>query len=531
MQAIRRRFSKITRGLNVINPFSRGTPKEEKSSSVQESKGDFIEKESLEKEFNDLKQAAQTNHDKFLRTATKLEHHKKRVQSENAEISKYANEKLMREILPFIDTLERVIEHGHSKQYQDPQALIEGIQLAIRDVKSLPKKHGLKSDRSGGAPSDIQSQGGQDQAGQSVPPSTQIRERISIMDGHGDHRSMAEGVTKEADNAIVTIGGAKGGVGKTILAANLAVALADQGKKVIMIDLDLGGSNLHLYMGQKGLDRSLNDFLSNRELNLSKAVLPTNVENLFLIGGNNSLLGAANLDFGQKLKLIRALHELEADIIVVDLGGDTSFNVLDFYLQADLGLVVSSTEPTSYLDAYNFIKVGLLRRLSRYNGPEYGNGQRLPHPVETLLREAVNWQGQRPFSTVVKLLDEIERLDPDSRARLEQILQDYRPYLIFNMVRKEKQYQLIYERIREIGQKMLGISIDTLGPIPEDEWVRKSVRALKPLLILDRQSSAARAIVETGHRLLQVLSEKRNILPIGSAIAGNLDGYETGLEI
>ena len=55
------------------------------------------------------------------------------------------------------------------------------------------------------------------------------------MDGHGDHRSMAEGVTKEADNAIVTIGGAKGGVGKTILAANLAMALADQGKKVIMI--------------------------------------------------------------------------------------------------------------------------------------------------------------------------------------------------------------------------------------------------------------------------------------------------------
>jgi flagellar biosynthesis protein FlhG len=469
--------------------------------------------EEVEKELKELKEIAQQNHERFLRTSTKLEDLKKRVETESTKLLKYGNEKLMREILPFIDSLERATEHGKSKEESDPRALIEGIQLAIRDVRSLSEKYGLKLEKSGRIPMDAESQGGRVQGGNDYSPLTQNERRTSIMDRHTVQRSMDEDVTEKAKSAMIAVGGAKGGVGKTILAANLAVVLANHGKKVIMVDLDFGGSNLHLYMGQRRLVCSLNDFLCNKEMSLSNIVMPTIVENLSLIGGNNSLLGSANLRFDQKLKLIRALRELEADIILIDLGGDTSFNVLDFYLQADLALVVSSTEPTSYLDAYNFIKLGLLRRLSRYNGPEYVNGYRLPHPVEALLHEAINWQGEKPFSTVVKLLEEIEQIDHQSREKLGQVLQDYRPYLVFNMVRQETQSQLIYNRIRETGEKMLGISINQLGPIPEDERVRTSVRTLKPLLVLDRDSSAAKAIAKTGRYLLQLLAQEYKAAP------------------
>jgi hypothetical protein len=76
------------------------------------------------------------------------------------------------------------------------------------------------------------------------------------------------------------------------------------------------------------------------------------------------------------------------------------------------------------------------------------------------------------------------------------------------MVRGEKKCQLIYERIRETGEKMLGISICQLDPIPEDEHVRKSVRTLTPLLKLDRSSAAAEAIDAVGRHLLQLIEQR-----------------------
>jgi flagellar biosynthesis protein FlhG len=257
--------------------------------------------------------------------------------------------------------------------------------------------------------------------------------------------------------------------------------------------------------------------------------MPTTVENLSLVGGNNSLLGAANLRFDQKLKLIKALRDLETDLVVIDLGGDISFNVLDFYLQAALQIVVSSTEPASYLDAYNFIKAGLLRRLTRYNGPEFRNSHhnQLPHPVVAFLREATDWQGDQPLSTTSKLLDEVEEIDPGSRVKLEQVIQDYRPYLIFNIVRRGKQWQLIHDRVRETGEKMLGISIRQLDPIPEDESVQKSVRTLKPLLNLHRESSAAWAIIRIGQHVLHDLEEIQKQTSLGSDQTGVLKNRQT----
>ena len=475
-----------------------------------ENQNDISIVQDLEKEFCQAKQMADDNYERFLRTSTELEDYKKRTENERVEFLRMDNENLIREVLPFIDNLEKTVEHCHSEQSDYPGSLIEGIQLAIKDVKKLSTKYDLKFENPVARSRNTESPEDQNGSGWESPQSAGSRERISAMEGCSENRSVAKGNS----NAIIAVGGAKGGVGKTILAANLALVLGDLGKRVIAIDLDLGGANLDLYMGRKRPAKSLNDFLCNRELKLSNVVMQTNLKNVSLIGGNNSLLGAANLEFTQKLKLIRAIRELEADIVVLDLGGDTAFNVLDFYLQADVAIVVSSPEPTSYLDAYSFIKVALLRRLSRYNGAEYGNGQRLPrlpYRVETLLKEAVDWRAEQPFTTVVELLDEIEQIDPDSRTRLEQVLLDYRPHLIFNMVRAEKKCQGIYDRIRGTGEKMLGISIGQLDPIPEDEHVRKSVRTLEPLFTLDRSSSAARAIDAVGRHLLQLIEQRTRV--------------------
>ena len=89
-----------------------------------------------------------------------------------------------------------------------------------------------------------------------------------------------------------------------------------------------------------------------------------------LIGGNSSQLGNANINFMRKLKLMKAIKNLDADFIIIDLGGDTSYNIIDFFLLADHGIVMTTCDPASYLDAYNFIKTALYRKLNRLFGPE-----------------------------------------------------------------------------------------------------------------------------------------------------------------
>jgi len=161
-----------------------------------------------------------------------------------------------------------------------------------------------------------------------------------------------DGLTdKNNGKKIIAVGGAKGGVGKSMLAANLSVGLALLGQKVVLADLDLGGADVHLYAGVKSLDRTWNDFLDKKVDALDDILTPTAFKGLSLIGGDSSKLGSANLPYSQKQKIMRHLKELKADFLVVDLGGDTTYNGLDFFLLADQKIVVSGTEPASVLDS------------------------------------------------------------------------------------------------------------------------------------------------------------------------------------
>ena len=126
---------------------------------------------------------------------------------------------------------------------------------------------------------------------------------------------------KKTSKKIIAVGGAKGGVGKSMLSANLAVGLALLGQKVVLADLDLGGADVHLYTGVKSLAKTWNDFLDKKVDAIEDILTPTAFKGLSLIGGDSSKLGSANLPYSQKLKIMRHLKELETDFLVVDLGG------------------------------------------------------------------------------------------------------------------------------------------------------------------------------------------------------------------
>ncbi len=187
---------------------------------------------------------------------------------------------------------------------------------------------------------------------------------------------------------IVAVGGAKGGIGKSVITANLGIYLASLGLKTVLVDLDLGGSNLHLYLGYRSiLQRSINDFLKKRVSSLDEVMIQS-PHGPLLIGGDSSELGSANIDFMKKMKLIKAINAIEADCVVLDLGGDTSYNILDFFLQADHGIVVTTRDSASYIGAYHFLKAAMYRKLNRLTGMESRSGEDKNSELERYIRES-----------------------------------------------------------------------------------------------------------------------------------------------
>ncbi|MGQ9689341.1 MAG: MinD/ParA family ATP-binding protein [Desulfobaccales bacterium] len=128
-----------------------------------------------------------------------------------------------------------------------------------------------------------------------------------------------------------SIGGGKGGVGKSIFALILGLTLARLGQQVILVDADLGGANLHTMMGLRYPEVTLEDFLLRKVDRLEDVVLPSPFEGIGLICGADDFLGAANPTYAQKIRLFKQLEELPADFIIIDLGAGTSFNTLDFF--------------------------------------------------------------------------------------------------------------------------------------------------------------------------------------------------------
>jgi flagellar biosynthesis protein FlhG len=127
---------------------------------------------------------------------------------------------------------------------------------------------------------------------------------------------------------IWAIGGGKGGVGKSLLASSLAIALSRMGNKVIAIDLDLGGANLHTALGVDLPKQCLGDYFSQRVPKIDQCVVPTGIPHLEIISGANDSVTITNIDHSQKTEFLSHIRQLDADYLIFDLGAGTSFNTL-----------------------------------------------------------------------------------------------------------------------------------------------------------------------------------------------------------
>jgi flagellar biosynthesis protein FlhG len=292
---------------------------------------------------------------------------------------------------------------------------------------------------------------------------------------------------------VIAVGGAKGGVGKSILAANLGVYLAARGFRTVVIDLDLGAANLHLYLGAWALKHRINDFLDKKVDNLADIAVPTEYD-LRLIGGGSSRLGSANLPFARKLKLMRAIRKLDADVIVLDLGGDTSFNILDFYLLADDGLVITTCDPAAYLDAYTFIKMALYRRLMRLFGPE-SNFRKFKDPaLMGIIADFMACDQTDAPRKITDLIEAVAERAPEQRYLVEAAVEQFRPRLVVNMAGHPEEAAEVVRRMQKVSRRILSVGVQLAGTIKPDPLVARSAHDLKPEVHLNPYGPLARSI-------------------------------------
>jgi flagellar biosynthesis protein FlhG len=278
---------------------------------------------------------------------------------------------------------------------------------------------------------------------------------------------------------IIAVGGAKGGIGKSTFTTNLGVSLASQGQRTVLVDLDLGGANLHLYLGQTFVKNCINDYFARTVTNLADLTIPT-LYGPQLIGGDSSQLGSANISFWSKMKLIKSLRDMDADYVIIDLGSNTSFNILDFFLAADSRLVVTTCEPAAYLEAYNFIKVGLLRRLNRLCGEESRDAGKRNHALQAMIHEATMSPNGAKAKDIPTLLARVREYHPDYLPALQKAIDTYQPCLVVNKVTDVEDVEPIVRRIQDVSRKILAIRVRYLGTLPYLAEVKKSTLELVP---------------------------------------------------
>ena len=292
---------------------------------------------------------------------------------------------------------------------------------------------------------------------------------------------------------IWAIGGGKGGVGKSLMTANLSICLALMGHKVIAIDLDLGGANLHTCLGVPIPDKTLSDYLNRKISNLSELQTPTLIENLSIISGAKDNLSIANMKQTQKIKIISTLEKLNADFILLDLGAGTAVNTLDFFIAADKGILTVLPEPTSIENTYRFIRSVYHRKIKRLDSLL---------EISPLVEKVMN--SKEPQNTTpTALIKHLTKMSPEAGRHLKREMDGFRPELIVNQTRTQADID-IGSCMSTICQKFFGIYINYVGHVEYDSIVWQSVKKRKPLLIEFPNSELVNNFDHIIHRLLDI---------------------------
>ena len=290
---------------------------------------------------------------------------------------------------------------------------------------------------------------------------------------------------------IWSVGGGKGGTGKTLIASNMAIYLAKLGQRVLLIDADLGGANLHTCLGLEKPRYSLDEFLDGGRGDLGGFMVETGVMNLSLIAGSQDASGRG-LRVGALRKLKQALKNVDMDYVILDIGSGTSPLVMNLFLIGGTGVYVMVPEPTSIENTYRFLKEALFILL--FHGTR-------KKTIKEAVERAFYGENDGDFIAVSRLMEKLKRDEPKATKGLTTRVNDFCVRLVLNQVRRYEDVEVGFA-VRSAIHKYFGVRVDYVGYINHDDRVMQCVRMRKPLLENFPDSNAAKCIENLTHKLL-----------------------------
>jgi flagellar biosynthesis protein FlhG len=292
---------------------------------------------------------------------------------------------------------------------------------------------------------------------------------------------------------IWSVGGGKGGIGKSLITASVGWQLARMGRKVVLVDADLGGANLHTCLGLPTPQRTLADFIQRRVSAIDDVVSEAGAPGLRLISGASDLLSAANIKHLQKVRVMNKVRTLDVDVVLLDLGAGTSFNILDFFLLSDVSVLAVVPEPTSIENGYRFIKSALYRRL-RAASPHEG--------VRKLVDAALDPRGDRGVKTPLDLLARVEAEDREAAEALRREMRAFQPRFVVNEVREPSDEAIGHQLVAACARH-LGVRATYAGFVHHDDAVWRAVRRRRLFMADAPTSRAAEEIRQLTRGLLK----------------------------
>lgn len=294
---------------------------------------------------------------------------------------------------------------------------------------------------------------------------------------------------------IGAIAGAKGGVGKSMVSSNLGVSFAKSGLKVIIMDLDLGAANQHTLFGLSKSLKSWVSALKNPDFDLNLFQVPTAQENLSVIAAPGFIPDVATLESNHKTQILEAIRKLDADVVLLDLGAGSHRYTIDFFLKADLKLIVTTAEPTSLMNNFEFIKNVLYQALYKFYQK---NPEMLAH-IEKF-KEDSNY-------TFSKLMLEANEYSEWHVEHLNHLCASLKIFVVFNQLKKIEE-GLIAHRLARIVKREMGLDLSYPGFVLYNEEITASVEKMLPITLVAPGCISSQIFNRMTHYLMQQLNEE-----------------------